>query len=369
MIWKNLFRRKGRTLLTLFGIAIGVAAIIALGAMAAGMRAGYDAMATGSDADLVLTQESAMDITMGGLEESVGEQLLGWPEVVEVDGALVGNVQAEDSPYFYIYGYDPEGFAIAHFRIVEGQALDEARRVRGKPILLGRSAADSMEKRVGDTLRITGGAFRIVGIYETGYAFEDGGAVMSLDEAQSLLLQPRRVSMYYLRLRSPEEEARLRTRVDRYLDDVTLSTTSEFADRQEMVAYMEGFAWGIAGLAILIGGLVMTNTLFMSVFERTREIGLLAGARLAQGTGAAPHSGRIVGSRPVGWPGRHCPGSRAGQPDQRRGRAWLLEHGRHPLYARPLCPGPDRRGGPGVGGRGLPGLVGQPPAAAGGVEL
>ncbi len=275
MIWKNLFRRKGRTLLTLFGIAIGVSAIIALGAMAAGMRAGYDAMATGSDADLVLTQESAMDITMGGLEESVGELLLGWPEVVEVDGALVGNVQAEDSPYFYIYGYDPEGFAITHFRIVEGQALDEARRVRGKPILLGRTAADSLDKGVGETLRITGGAFRIVGIYETGSAFEDGGAVMALDEAQSLLLQPRRVSMYYLRLRSPEEEARLRTRIDRYLDDVTLSTTSEFADRQQMVAYMEGFAWGISGLAILIGGLVMTNTLFMSAFERTREIGLL----------------------------------------------------------------------------------------------
>ena len=275
MIWKNLFRRKGRTLLTLFGIAIGVSAIIALGAMAAGMRAGYDAMATGSDADLVLTQESAMDITMGGLEESVAEQLLGWPEVVEVDGALVGNVQAEDSPYFYIYGYDPEGFAIDHFRIVEGEALDEARRVRGKPILLGRTAADSLEKGVGDTLRITGGAFRIVGIYETGSAFEDGGAVMSLDEAQSLLLQPRRVSMYYLRLRSPEEEARLRTRVDRYLEDVTMSTTSEFADRQQMVEYMEGFAWGISGLAILIGGLVMTNTLFMSAFERTREIGLL----------------------------------------------------------------------------------------------
>ena len=87
MILKNLFRRKGRTLLTLFGISIGVAAIIALGAMAAGMREGYSAMATGSEADLVLTQESAMDVTMGGLDESVGDQLLGWPEVDEVDGA------------------------------------------------------------------------------------------------------------------------------------------------------------------------------------------------------------------------------------------------------------------------------------------
>jgi ABC-type lipoprotein release transport system permease subunit len=275
MIWRNLLRRKGRTILTLLGIAIGVAAIIALGAMAAGMRAGYTAMAQGSEADLVLSQASAMDITMGGVKEEVGERVLGWPEVAEVDGALVGNVQAEDSPYFYIFGYDPEGFAISHFRVVEGQTLAEARRVRGKPLLLGKGAADSLGKGVGDTLRITGGAFRIIGIYETGDAFEEGGAVIPLEEAQSLLLQPRRVSVYYLRLRSPDDEARLRTRVDRHFTDLSLSTTSEFADRQMMIEYMEGFAWGISAIAILIGGLVMTNTLFMSVFERTREIGLL----------------------------------------------------------------------------------------------
>ena len=275
MIWKNLFRRKGRTILTLTGIAIGVAAIIALGAMAAGMRAGYSAMAQGSEADLVLSQASAMDITMGGVEESVGEQILGWPEVVEVDGALMGNVQAEDSPYFFIFGYDPEGFAIDHFRVIEGQSLAEAHRVRGEPLLLGKSAAENLNKQVGDSLRITGGTFRIVGIYETGDGFEDGGAVIPLREAQSLLLQPRRVSMYYIRLRNPEEEARLRTRIERHFDDLSLSTTSEFADRQVMIEYLEGFAWGIAGIAILIGGVGMTNTLFMSVFERTREIGLL----------------------------------------------------------------------------------------------
>jgi ABC-type antimicrobial peptide transport system permease subunit len=275
MILKNLFRRKGRTFLTLIGVAIGVAAIIALGAMAAGLRAGYGGMAEGSEADLALTQASAMDVTMGSIEENVGEQLLAWPEVTEIDGVLMGNVQAEESPYFYIFGYDPEGFAINHFRVVEGQTLAEAHRVRGKPLLLGKSSADSLEKGVGDTIHMTGGTFRIVGIYETGEAFEEGGAVIPLDEAQSLLLQPRRVSMYYLRLGSPEEESRLRQRVDRYLDDMSISTTAEFADRQQMVAYMEGFAWGIAAIAILIGGLVMTNTLFMSVFERTREIGLL----------------------------------------------------------------------------------------------
>jgi ABC-type antimicrobial peptide transport system permease subunit len=275
MILKNLFRRKGRTLLTLVGIAIGVAAIIALGAMAEGMRAGYTSMARGSQADLVLSQADAMDATLSGVEESVADLLEAWPEVVEVDGMLMGNVQTEGSVFFYIFGYDPEGFAIEHFRVIEGQTLGESRRVRGKPLLLGKAAADSLNKEVGDTLRITGGAFRIVGIYETGDAFEEAGAVIPLQEAQSLLLQPRRVSLYYVRLRDPSGEARLRLRVERNFPDLALSSTSEFADRQDLIKYLAGVAWAIAALAVIIGGLVMTNTLLMSVFERTREIGLL----------------------------------------------------------------------------------------------
>ena len=65
MVFEDLFRRKGHTILTLLGIAIGVAAVVALGAMAEGMRAGYAAMASGSRVDLVLTKKGAMDITMG----------------------------------------------------------------------------------------------------------------------------------------------------------------------------------------------------------------------------------------------------------------------------------------------------------------
>ena len=52
MIFKNLFRRKSRSLLTLAGIAIGVAAMIALGALGAGLASGYQAIAGGSQADL-----------------------------------------------------------------------------------------------------------------------------------------------------------------------------------------------------------------------------------------------------------------------------------------------------------------------------
>jgi len=275
LIFKNLFRRKGRTILTVVGIGIGAAAIVALGAVAAGMRAGYTEMAQGSKADLILTQAGALDVTMGNVDETVANQLRAWPEVADVDGMLIGNVKAEESLYFFLFGYDPQGFAVTHFRIVEGQALGDARGVRGKPLILGREAAENLNKSVGDTFRVTGGAFRVVGIYETGDAFEESGAVIPLREAQNLLLQPHRVSLLYVRLRDPQGEAQLRARVERSLTDMTLSTTSEFANRQQMITLIEGFAWGVAALAVLVGGVGMANTLFMSVFERTREIGLL----------------------------------------------------------------------------------------------
>jgi ABC-type lipoprotein release transport system permease subunit len=283
MVLKNLFRRKGRTILTLVGISIGVAAIVALGAMAEGFRAGYTSMARGSQADLMLTQKGAMDVTFGGVEETAIDQLRAWPEVAGVDGMLLGDVKAEDAPYFFVFGYDPKGFTVEHFKIVEGQGLADARGVHGKPLILGRDAAQSMNKKVGDAFHVTGGAFRIVGIYETGDGFEDGGAVIPLAEAQAILLQPRRVSLVYIRLRDLGGEARLRARVERSFPDLALSTTSEFADRQQIIEIMEGFAWVVAALAVVIGGVGMTNTLFMSVFERTREIGLLRSLGWRQG--------------------------------------------------------------------------------------
>jgi ABC-type lipoprotein release transport system permease subunit len=275
MIFKNLFRRKGRTILTLLGIAIGVATIVALGAVAQGLRAGFSSMTQGSQADLVLSQVEALTAMMSSIEESVADEIRAWPEVAELDGMLFGNAILDRSSYLFFFGHDPEGFSVTHYHIVEGQALADARGVRGKPVILGRQAAQNMEKQVDDVLRLTGGAFRIVGIYETGNAFEDAGAVLPLEEAQALMLQPHRMSMVYIKLRDPSDADRLQARLERRFPDLGLSTTSGFADQELLMEALEGMAMGVAGLAVIIGGIGMTNTLFMSVFERTREIGLL----------------------------------------------------------------------------------------------
>lgn len=275
MILANLFRRKGRTILTLLGISIGIAAIVALGAMAQGLKTGFVAMTQGSEADFVLSQADSMSALISNVDEAVAEQVSTLPEVAEVDSMLFTNALLDDRTYLMVFGYSPEGFAVERFRIVKGQALAEVRGVRGKPMLLGRQKAQSMDVQVGDTLRITGSAFRIVGLYETGSGLEDGGAVLPLQEAQSLALLPRRVSMVYVRLKDPGQADQLQVRLERRFPDLSVSTSAGFADQEQMLEMLDVMAMAVASLAVVLGGIVMTNTLFMSVFERTREIGVL----------------------------------------------------------------------------------------------
>lgn len=275
MVFKNLFRRKGRTILTLVGIGIGVAAIVALGAVGQGLRAGFGAMTRSSQADLVLSQANAYSVVISAVDESVADEISAWGEVSGAEGFLFTNAVLDGSTYLYVFGYEPDGFAIRHFRIVEGQGLVEARGVRGKPLILGRQAAENLGLQVGDSLRLTGGTFRVVGIYETGSGFEDRAAVVPLAEAQTLAHQPHLASMIYVKLRDPSLLERVRMRIERRFPDLAVSTTSGFADQEQIVQIVEGMATAVAALAVLIGGVGMTNTLFMSVFERTREIGLL----------------------------------------------------------------------------------------------
>ena len=277
MFIKNFFRHKGRTLLTITAISIGVAAIVGLGALANGLQVGYDSFLTGSKADLIISQPDAIDVSMSTVDETVGHELDAMSEVLSVSGMLQGLVQVDDIPIFFVFGYPEDSFILGRFNIISGLPLDsrDARHGYGKPVLLGTQAAEALNKQVGESLRIQESAFRIVGIYETGSTLEDNGAVIPLSDAQQLLGRLHQVSIFYIQLKDGDFAERLIYRVERRWPDLTISSSKDYADKQVMGEYAEAFVWSIAGLAIIIGGVGMMNSQLMSVVERTREIGVL----------------------------------------------------------------------------------------------
>jgi ABC-type antimicrobial peptide transport system permease subunit len=276
MILKTLLRRKTRTLLTIAGVTIGVAAIVILGTLAEGLVIGYGALGTGSGADLLVAQAEAIDIVFSTVDQDLRDEFVHLRGVAEVSEMVYTFASTEGVPYFIVFGYDPDGFAIEHFRIIEGVGLNSpAARGRGEPLILGQAMANDLDKEVGDMLRVYDTTYRIVGIYETGAPFEDGAAVVSIEMAQQISGRPRQVNAFLLKLEDINDTEEVRARIEQRFDDLTATQSSNFAQEQEMLAMLDGFTWGISFMAILIGGVTVMNTMLMSVFERTREFGAL----------------------------------------------------------------------------------------------
>ncbi len=269
MVLKNLWRRPVRSLLTILGITIGVAAVVSLGAMAEGMVRNYGTV-VGVSNDLLVIQANALDPLFSTLDEEMAQRIQAVPGVEAVDFGIYTWIATDEMPFFLIFGYPPGSAAAAHYRIVEGKPLTGP-----KQIVLGRRAAISLKKTVDDTVRLYGVPYRVVGIYETGQGMEESGGLVTLADGQEIAQKPRKVSLFQVAVRQKSDIHQVKRRIESLDKVLAANIASEYNAAEQYAALMQGFAWGIAAVAIIVGGLGMMNAMVMSVLERTREIGTL----------------------------------------------------------------------------------------------
>lgn len=270
MILSNLWRRKTRTLLTVLGIAVGVAAIVAFSAFGEGFASGLERTFSSPESDLTVAQKDAMMLLLSSVEEEVGVELKQLPGVEEVTGTVAGFVTLPNSPYFVVMGQDPRGFAIHHYQITEGRPLAGRRE-----ILLGRITAKNFDKRVGSQFAIKGMRFDVVGIYETGVSFEDGGAVIPLTDAQGLFDKQKHVSYFNVKVSVVRRIDEVKAKIEQHWPELDAARGGEPSAQSESLNLYRSFGWFLGIFAVLVGGVGMMNTMLMSVLERTREIGVL----------------------------------------------------------------------------------------------
>jgi putative ABC transport system permease protein len=149
-------------------------------------------------------------------------------------------------------------------------------------VMLGDVLAQDLKKQVGDSLDIQGARFRVAAIYHGASALEADAVVMPLDRLQQLSSMQGEVSTVDLRLRpAPRGESMERylkqaqAEIEAALPGVRAVPAAERASDNQFVKLAEASAWGTSSLALLIGIVGIANTMVMSVYERTREIGTL----------------------------------------------------------------------------------------------
>jgi len=282
LIWTNLLRRRARTLLTAVGVSLGVGLIVALLSISAGVQSAVNNVIHLGGADFGVFQGQVTQLTSSLLPDQLAGQVASTPGVQEVARIklLVTTVDGRGSQL--VFGLDPSEFPERQFIIVKGNPA------QGNQILVGDHAASSLGLAPGDTITIGNAKLPIAGIFHSGNSFEDGAVVAPLALVQQWAGRPGEVTSIGIIVRPGVSSAQLAKQLEqRYPGLVAITNPGQAMQVDTTSRLLISAGWVFSVVALLVGGIGVTNTMAMSVMERSQEIGVL---------------------RAVGWPNRRVAG-------------------------------------------------------------
>jgi putative ABC transport system permease protein len=288
--YKNLLRKRVRSLLTLVGIALSSWVLISL----LGFNQGYEA-SLNKDIDnmgfqlMIMAKgcpyEAATLMLKGGtglryMEESVMKDIAKEPEVEKITPIFMSAVfdpnKGQSGGIAAYFGVEPRSFAEMKpfLKFKQGKWFTEA---DGYEAVMGFEAAELEQREAGDMILMPEKniKFKVVGILERTGTQDDGTIFVPLKTVQKIFDKPTEVTTIGIKLKKGVDSGRLEERLYK-LPDVQIVSLAQVKDTiMKLIATAKIMVLSIAIIAILIAMVGVINTILTSVWERFQEIGIL----------------------------------------------------------------------------------------------
>jgi len=296
MAYRNIKERKTRSLLTLLGIAVGIAAIISLIAVGYGMQYAMTEELTSFADTVVVTPGQIIPgrgyVELGAFTERDIEDVNRISGVEDIAPLTMKIVEVEyrgERIPVQIIGADPHDLEEWYEEYVEFQEGRWIRERDYKGCTIGYSVAhEYFENDIGlnDRIKINGSEFVVVGI------FEKAGMVASADIDPNIFLPMKSaqdvlgtddVSMMMVKIRDIDRAEDIAEEIEEKIDEnhnlegftQAMTMSSMIEQIETVLTIVQVVLVGIASIALIVGSIGIMNTMLMAVMERTHEIGIM----------------------------------------------------------------------------------------------
>ncbi len=287
IVLHNLRRRKGRAIFLVIGLLIGVATVVTLLSLtdAMGQRAQHELENFGANI-IISPRSDALALNYGGiqlagvnlvakeLEQSSLANIDDIPNrrnVATIAPKVLGAVEV-DGQRIMLMGVDPAAeFKIKRWWSIAGRPVEQ-----GRELLVGDVVAKRFNLNMGDTLKVNGQDFTVVGLLAKTGSQDDQLLIAPLDVAQATLGKPGQVSMVEIAALChdcPVDD--MVNQLQTVLPGTDVQAVQQVVKtRMHALGQFRLFAWGVAVTVVIIGALLVFVTMMGAISERTREIGI-----------------------------------------------------------------------------------------------
>jgi len=275
LVWHNVGVKKLRLTFASLAVATGVLAVVTFSVVTHSLRTSELAIMQTGAADFTIAQKGVSDLLNSNIDQTTLARIDGYRQIAAATGVLLATTKLNSAnPLFLEIGIRPAELANFAVTVVAGKPFTAT---AADQLMLGYRAADNLGKQVGDTVVVDDVSYHVVGIYSTGQAIGDEGAMFPLVPFQAEQRQPSELTLVFVRTAPGTDIDGLRARIEQDNPQlVTVRTTADFGRADRSLSLIKACETGSSILAIVVGAIIVMSTMTITFIERTREFGVLA---------------------------------------------------------------------------------------------